>query len=60
MRIHMKIAKDAKKGPIETAETERIHNNATKINLNRQPDTLIDSFLGSLRASIVTKGVAKD
>jgi hypothetical protein len=56
----MKIAKDAKKGPIETAETERIHNNATKINLNRQPDTLIDSFLGSLRASIVTKGVAKD
>jgi hypothetical protein len=59
----MKIAKDAKKGPIETAETERIHSDATKatkINLNRQPDTLIDSFLGSLRASIVTKGVAKD
>jgi len=42
MRIHMKIAKDAKKGPIETAETERIHSKAikaTKINLNRQPDT---------------------
>jgi hypothetical protein len=31
----MKIAKDAKKGPIETAETERIHSKpqkATKIN----------------------------
>jgi len=26
----MKIAKDAKKGPIETAETERIHSKATK------------------------------
>jgi hypothetical protein len=28
----MKIAKDAKKGPIETAETEKIHSKATKIN----------------------------
>jgi len=26
----MKIAKDAKKGPIETAETEKIHSKATK------------------------------